>query len=79
MEFEPLRTLITDQKIQTSIDELLEQKKNADEKTFIKPVVQLNLWLTETLAFCRENLSLLSSNRSDTLELDTLFRKYLLP
>jgi predicted nucleotidyltransferase len=79
MEFKPLRTMITDQAIQESIDELLDRKKDAEEKAFIKPVGLLNNWLTETLEYCKERLPLLPSVRKDTLELDAVFKKYLLP
>jgi predicted nucleotidyltransferase len=79
MEFKPLRALIANELIQTHIDKLLDRKKNANEKAFIEPVMELNDWLTETLEYCREKLSLLPSVRKDTLELDAVFRKYLLP
>lgn len=78
MEFEPLRTMITDHAIQDSIDELLDRKKDAEEKALIKPVSLLNNWLTETLEYCKERLPLLPSVRKDTLELDAVFKKYLL-
>ena len=79
MEFKPLRALIADEVIQTHIDELLERKKDANEKAFIEPVMELNDWLSEELEHCKEKLSLLPSVRKDTLELDAVFRKYLLP
>lgn len=79
MEFEPLRVMLTNEPIQDSIDELLDLKKDAEEKAFIKPIALLNNWLTETLEYCKERLPLLSSVRKDTLELDAVFRKYLLP
>lgn len=78
MEFEPLRVLITDAGVQTAIDQLLKQKKDADEKAFIKPIALLNNWLTNILEHCRQQLPSLPSVRNDTLELDALFRKYLM-
>ncbi|MDT3401388.1 nucleotidyltransferase domain-containing protein [Mucilaginibacter terrae] len=79
MEFEPLRALIADMTVQQHIDDLLERKKDAVEKALIEPVLPLNNWLAETLEYCREKLTLLPSERKDTLELDAVFRKYLLP
>lgn len=77
MEFEPLRELITDRAIQQLIDDLMEQKKDAAEKAFIKPVAGLNAWLATKLDHCKEQLPTLTSTRKDTLKLDKLFRKYL--
>lgn len=79
MEFKPLRALIADEVIQMHIDKLLERKKDANEKAFIEPVMELNDWLSEQLEYCKEKLSPLPSVRKDTLELDAVFRKYLLP
>ncbi len=79
MEFEPLRATISDEVIQTHIDKLLDRKKDANEKTFIEPVMELNYWLSEILQYCKEKLSLLPSVRKDTLQLDAVFRKYLMP
>jgi uncharacterized protein len=79
MEFEPLRILITDLEIQNLIDNLLDRKKDADEKALIEPITGLNKWLTEALDYCKDRVSMLPSVRKDTLELDAFFRKYLLP
>jgi len=79
MEFEPLRILITDLGVQKLIDHLLDRKKDADEKAMIEPITTLNNWLAETLAYCKDRVSTLPSARKDILELDILFRKYLLP
>lgn len=78
MEFEPLRALITNVTVQNLIDDLLNRKKDADEKALITPVAALNHWLAETLEYGRERLPALPSARKDILALDVLFRKYLL-
>ncbi|HEY9000465.1 MAG TPA: nucleotidyltransferase domain-containing protein [Mucilaginibacter sp.] len=79
MEFEPLRILISDLVVQKLIDNLLDRKKDADEKALIEPITALNHWLAETLDYCKDQVSALPSTRKDTLELDAFFRKYLLP
>lgn len=79
MEFESLRILITDQAVQKCIDNLLDQKKDADEKALIEPITELNEWLAEALDYCKDRVSTQPSVRKDNLELDALFRKYLLP
>lgn len=77
MEFDKLRVLINDKKVQKSLDELLDQKKTADEKAFIKPVSLLNEWLTDILNNCREQLPLMPSEKKDADELNEVFRKYI--
>jgi len=79
MEFKPLRILITDLEIQTLIDNLLNRKKDADEKTLIAPIAAVNNWLAPTLDYCKDHVSALPAVRKDTLELDVFFRKYLQP
>lgn len=79
MEFDKLRVLINDKNVQKSIDELLELKKTADEKGFIKPVASLNNWLADILNSCRERLPLMPSEKKDADELNQIFRKYLKP
>ena len=79
MEFKPLRILITDLEIQTLIDNLLNRKKDADEKTLIAPIAAVNNWLAPTLDYCKDDVSALPAVRKDTLELDVFFRKYLQP
>ncbi|MEJ2883848.1 nucleotidyltransferase domain-containing protein [Pedobacter sp. GR22-6] len=78
MEFEHLRVLITDPKVQHSIDELLAQKLLVDEKTMIAPVALLNDWLTTTLSLCKEQVPTLPSLKPQIHELDQLFRKYIM-
>ena len=76
MEFEHLRTMITDVNIQQNIDELMKQKLMADEKAMIKPIEALNEWLATTLSFCKAQVSTLPSIKRPTDELDEVFRKY---
>jgi predicted nucleotidyltransferase len=79
MEFDRLRMLISDDIVQKNIDDLLEQKKTADEKAFITPVALLNEWLTDILNYCREQMPLLPSEKKDANELNEVFRKYIQP
>lgn len=79
MEFYQLRMLISDEKVQKNIDDLLEQKKTADEKAFIAPVSSLNEWLTDTLNYCREQMPLMPSEKKDADKLNEVFRKYIQP
>lgn len=76
MEFDKLRVLITDNAIQKSIDELMDIKLVADEKTMITPVHLLNDWLTAILNYCKEQVPLLPSLLQKPDELDDLFRKH---
>lgn len=78
MEFEPLRTLITDSTVQYSIDELMKQKLVVDEKALIAPITLLNEWLATTLLWCKEQLPLLPAIKQETDELNEVFRKYIL-
>ncbi|WP_083227878.1 nucleotidyltransferase domain-containing protein [Mucilaginibacter sp. PPCGB 2223] len=77
MEFDKLRILIRDNSVQKSIDDLLEKKKDADEKAFITPVPLLNEWLTDTLNNCREKMPLLPSEKKEADELNVVFRNYI--
>lgn len=79
MEFDQLRVLISNDEVQQSIDDLLEQKKTADEKAFITPVALLNEWLTNTLNYCREQMPQIPSEMKDADELNEVFRKYMQP
>lgn len=79
MEFDKLRILIPDNGVQKSINDLLEQKKYADEKAFITPVALLNEWLTDKLNNCREQMPLLPSEKKEADELNEVFRKYIQP
>lgn len=79
MEFDKLRVLISDSEVQKSIDDLLVQKKHADEKAFITPVALLNEWLTRTLNYCREQMPQMPSEKKEADELNKVFRKYIQP
>ncbi|WP_183889854.1 DNA polymerase beta superfamily protein [Pedobacter cryoconitis] len=76
MEFDKLRVLITDNAIQKSIDELMDIKLVAYEKTIITPVHLLNDWLTAILNYCKEQVPLLPSLLQKPDELDDLFRNH---
>ncbi|MHA4894026.1 nucleotidyltransferase domain-containing protein [Pedobacter sp. PWIIR3] len=77
MEFEPLKVLIKDPKVQQGIEKLMEKKLVADEKAMIEPVALLNDWLATTLSNCKIQIPLLPSIRQQTNELDQVFRKYI--
>jgi len=77
MEFESLRTLITDSAVQHSIDDLMKQKLVADEKALIAKISLLNDWLTTTLSLCKEQVPLLPAINQKTNELNEVFRKYI--
>ncbi len=79
IEFDKLRILIRDNSVQKSIDDLLEQKKDADEKAFITPVALLNEWLTDALNNYREQIPLLPSEKREADKLNGVFRKYIQP
>jgi predicted nucleotidyltransferase len=79
MEFEHLRVMIIDNEVQNAIDELLETKKTADEKALIAPVLLLNQWLSATLDYCKERIPMLSSEKKYPDELNSIFRKFILP
>jgi predicted nucleotidyltransferase len=79
MEFQHLRVMISDNKVQNAIDELLERKKIADEKALIAPVPLLNQWLSDTLYWCKERIPMLPSEKKYPDELNNIFRKYIQP
>lgn len=79
MEFEHLRAMITDTKVQNAIDELLERKKIADEKAIITTVPLLNQWLRDALDWCKERIPMLLSEKKHPDELNNIFRKYIQP
>lgn len=77
MEFEKLRTIIQDDDLQTSIDELLQLKQVSEEKTFIEAKSEIDKWLCEVIVKCKNEVALLPSEKLAREELDRLFRKYL--
>jgi hypothetical protein len=79
MEFEQLRVMIIDTKVQNAIDELLLRKKDAIEKAMIAPVQLLNEWLSDTLDWCKGRIAMLSSEKKQPDELNKIFRMYIQP
>jgi len=78
MEFSKLRTIISDNEIHNAIDELLEQKKVADEKALITPVPVLNEWLSNTIEWCKEQIPALPNEKRNTDRLNEFFRKHIM-
>jgi hypothetical protein len=79
MEFATLRTLIDDAAIQQAIDDLLAQKRTADEKTTIAPVPLLHAFIAERLPAYFDASSQLSSHQGEAEPLNQLFRSLLTP
>jgi len=79
MEFAHLRVIITNNEVQSTIDELLKSKAIAVEKAMIAPVAVLNQWLSDTLDWCKERIPALLSEKKYPDELNTIFRKYIQP
>jgi predicted nucleotidyltransferase len=77
MEFPILRTLITDPAWNDTVDDLLRQKTQADEKTLIPPVTLLQDWLLATLTAYKQRAEAIPAAKHDPEQLDTLFRKYI--
>jgi predicted nucleotidyltransferase len=77
MEFDKLRVLLADNKVQTAINGLLAQKQMADEKAMITPVVLLNEWLADTLNRCKEQLQQFTSEQQPAQPLNELFRRHI--
>lgn len=77
MEFRLLRTLVGDQIWQNTIEDLLEVKQHASEKTIVPAIPLLHAWLKETLAFCKEKAAEIPANQEGIEPLDKLFQKYI--
>lgn len=77
MEFSKLRVLIPNTEIQSELDELLERKKVADEKTLIPAIPFVTDFIAETLAYCYAEKDKLADERKDTGLLNELFRAML--
>lgn len=77
MEFEPLRALITDDVVQTAINDLMVKKQAADERALTPRVSVLNEWLSATITHCKKQIAVLNSPEQKTQELNTLFRKFI--
>jgi predicted nucleotidyltransferase len=75
MEFGKLRAIIGDDKVQNAIDELLDTKKAAVEKAFIKSDALLQRFIGETLDYCNTRKDSLRQVQPDTEPLNRFFRK----
>ncbi|MRG48961.1 nucleotidyltransferase [Chitinophaga sp. SYP-B3965] len=77
MEFRLLRTQVGDVTWQNAVDNLLEIKQHASEKTIVPVVPLLHAWLKETIAFCKEKAAQIPSSQESIEPLDQLFQKYI--
>ncbi|MBV8253590.1 MAG: nucleotidyltransferase domain-containing protein [Chitinophaga sp.] len=77
MDFHQLRTLVTDSAWNHAVDQLLEQKKTADEKTLIAPVPFLQQWISEVLDKYMPLANALPTVHHDADKLDEVFRKFI--
>lgn len=75
MEFSKLRLLIPNEEIQSELDDLLEKKKESDEKTLIPGVPFLTHFIAETLAYCYAEKDKVADERKEIDPLNALFRK----
>ena len=76
MEFGKLRSLL-DARLNSIVDNLLEQKVQVDEKFMIKPIKELHLWLADQIEYC-ENCVPEAAVVADSGLLNKLFGKYIL-
>ena len=74
MEFSKLQTLITNNKVNIEIENLLEKKKVSDEKEIIKKVETLNTFISNTLIECQEVSDHIEKTSVTAEQLDQLFR-----
>lgn len=74
MEFDTLRTIIDDSSIQASIDELLERKAAADEKSMIAPITLLHNFIGERLKDLTLKGKEIDEHNADTDAINNLFR-----
>ena len=78
MEFGILRTLIEEEFIQKIIDQLLEIKSAADEKTLWHTDPVMMKWLQEKIELSRSRISSLPDKHLPGIsKLDTVFQKYI--
>jgi predicted nucleotidyltransferase len=77
MEFPKLRTIVGDSDWQMAVNALLEQKRWADERAVIKPVPQLQQWITRTLEWGKGEADAVAPRTGDISILDELFRKHI--
>jgi len=77
MEFGKLRVLIEEVNLQLNIDTLLRVKSISDEKTLITPIKDLDIWLKNTIFYCKDKIAKLPANHQKTDELNLMFRKHI--
>lgn len=77
MEFAPLRTIIADAAVQQGIDELLERKKDSNEKTTITPVTVLQQFIADGLQHCKTAGETLAATNGEVEKLDVFFRNWI--
>jgi predicted nucleotidyltransferase len=77
MEFQDLRTLVTDPGWQDAVDDLLKRKTEAAEKALITPVPLLQQWLAQVVTGSKAEADALPVLTNGTDQLDELFRKYI--
>jgi uncharacterized protein len=77
MVFDKLRTLVTDNKWQQTVDDLMVQKQAANEKHTIPAIPLLQDWIADMMARCKEKADQLPALQHDTSALNILFRKFI--
>ncbi|MNZ92618.1 putative nucleotidyltransferase [compost metagenome] len=77
MEFSSLRTLITDKDWNNAIDQLLEEKKQSDEKALTTPVQVLHNFIQSQLKHYKSVASSFERKEYTTGPLNQFFRKQL--
>ena len=77
MEFATLRTLISDSTWNIAVDDLLERKQAADEKSLVAPVPYLQQWIATRLEAGMQRANQLPPQQHTTEQLDDIFRKYI--
>jgi hypothetical protein len=75
MEFGILRRML-DPELDSIIDDLLTQKKKADEKFMINVIPQLNDWIKAQVDFCEKNVPD-RGPKLDSISLNETFRRYI--
>lgn len=75
MEFGKLRTLVADKEWHAVVDQLLEEKKRANERELRPAIPLLQEWIRRVLENSKEKVANMPVVKRDTQELDVLFRK----
>ncbi|NOT73480.1 MAG: nucleotidyltransferase domain-containing protein [Cyclobacteriaceae bacterium] len=76
MEFGKLRILL-DEDLQGIVNDLLDQKSKLDETFTIKPIKELNAWITNSQEYNENHQPLARAVSDDHEDLNQLFRKFL--